>query len=89
MTLNIEIKNLTLMCLIYIREKSFFLYDFWDILKNSKKVLPIKDRFYNTLTNLSTTDKIYEHVLNVQEAFKINTMKGCHNLYPKHLCYTT
>ena len=44
-------------------------------LKSSKKGLPNKDKFYNTLTNCAIRDKIHEHVLNVWQAFKMNTVK--------------
>ena len=41
------------------------------------------DKFYNTLTNLASSNKNHEHVLNVWKAFKIDTMKDYHDLYVK------
>ena len=52
-------------------------------MKNFKEGLPSKDRFYNTLTNQEISDKNHEHVLNVWEAFKMNTMKDYHDLHLK------
>ena len=42
--------------------------------KNSKKELPGKEKFYNSLTDKKITVKEYEHILNVLNKFKMQTM---------------
>ena len=48
--------------------------DSWIALKNSKKAYLVKIKFYNPLNNCASSDKNYEHALNVWKAFKLNTM---------------
>ena len=43
--------------------------------------MPSKDKFYNTLTNCEISDRNYEHVFNVLEAFKMTVMKDYHDFY--------
>ena len=62
-----------LMYYIFLRRKGF--YDYWESFEKFKESLPNKDKFYNILTNCAITDKIYENVLNVWQAFEMNTMK--------------
>ena len=44
-----------------------------------KEKLPYKRKFYSSLTDTKISNKEYEHVLNVQNKFKINY----HDLYLK------
>ena len=48
-----------------------------------KEELSHKEKFYSLLTNRKTTDKEYEHVINIWKKFEINAMKDLHNLYSK------
>ena len=67
-----------LMFYIYLRRKGF--HDYWESFEKFKESLPNKGKFYNILTNCAITDKIYENVLNVWQAFEMNTMKDYQNL---------
>ena len=40
-----------------------------------KEELPIKEKFYSSLTDRKISDKEYEHVLNVWKKFEMKTMK--------------
>ena len=48
-----------------------------------KEELPIKEKFYSSLTDRKISDKEYEHVLNVWNKFEMKTMKDYHDLYLK------
>ena len=44
---------------------------------------PSKEKFYSSLTNKKSTDKVYVHDLNVWNKFEMKTMKDYHDLYLK------
>ena len=48
-----------------------------------KEGLHSKDKFYNTLTNCTISDKNYEHVFNIWKTVKIKIMRNNHDLYLK------
>ena len=41
-----------------------------------REELPIKEKFYSSLTGKKATDEEYEHVLNVWNTCQMKTMKG-------------
>ena len=45
-----------------------------------KEELFSKEKFYSSLTDRKNSDKVYEHVLNVRNKFKIKKMKDCQDL---------
>ena len=62
-------------------EKGFFPYFYWGNFEKLKEGLPKEDKFYNTLTSCTISDKNYQHILNVWKAFKMNNMKDYHDIY--------
>ena len=79
----IYIKNLLLTFQIYLLKKVFFRYDCWVSFETFKEGLANKDKFYNILTNRAVSDKKYEHLLNIEEAFKMNDQKVFYDFYLK------
>ena len=47
--------------------------------KKVKEELRSKEKFYNLLTDRNITDNKYDHVLNVWNKFKIETIKDYHD----------
>ena len=63
--------------------KGFCPYEYWDSFEKIKEGLHSKDNFYNTLTNCEINDKNFEHIFNIQDAFKMNILRDYHDLYSK------
>ena len=61
----------------------FFRYGCWVSFETFKEGLASKDKFYNILTNRAVSDKKYEHLLNIEEAFKMNDQKVFYDFYLK------
>ena len=53
--------------------------------EKSKDELLIKEKFYSSLTCKKISDKEYEYVLKIWNAFQVKTIKDCHNLYWKYV----
>ena len=51
--------------------------------KKFKEELPSKEKFYSSLTGKKISCKEYDHVLNVWNKFRMNTMQDYHNLQLK------
>ena len=66
-----------------VMEKGYFPYTGCNSCEKFMEGLPSKEKFYKSLINHAISDKNYEHVLNVQRAFKMYTMKDYHDLYLK------
>ena len=47
------------------KEKTIFSYTYWGSLEKFELDLPVKDNFYNTLTNCAINEKKYKYVVNV------------------------
>ena len=52
-----------------------------------KEELPIKEKFYDSLTNRKISDKEYEYIFDVWNRCEMKTMKDWHDLYLKDAFY--
>ena len=66
-----------------VKQKGFYPYEYMSDFEKFKEELPIKEKFYSSLTGEKNSDKEYKHVLNVWKKFDAKAMKDYHDLYLK------
>ena len=66
-----------------VKQNGFYLYEYMSDFKKFKEEFPVKEKFYNSLTDRKISYKEYEHVLNVSKKFLMKTMNYYHNLHLK------
>ena len=67
-----------------VKQKGVYLSGYMDSFeKFSKDKLPNRCKFFSSLEDERIGEKDYLHAINVSNAFKMNTMNDCHDLYLK------
>ena len=64
-----------------VKQKGFYPYEHMSNFQKFKEELPSKEKFYNSLTDRTISDKEYENALNVWKKLEMKTMKDYHDLY--------
>ena len=81
MLLSIGVKNNNVLDLV--KQKGFYPYEYMGDFEKFKEGLPSKEKIYSSLTDGKSSDKEYEHGLNVWGKFEMKTMKDYQGLYLK------
>ena len=63
-----------------VKQKGFYPYEHMSNFQKFKEELPSKEKFYNSLTDRTISDKEYENVLNVWKKLEMKTMKDYHDI---------
>ena len=66
-----------------VKQKGFYRYEYMTDFQKFKRRITKQIKFYCSLADRKTSDKEYEHVLNVWKKFEMKTMKDYHDLYLK------
>ena len=61
--------------------KGVYPYDYMDSFNKFNKKLPPKEEFYSILNDEHISDEVYEHALDVWDAFSLKNMGEYHDLY--------
>ena len=66
-----------------VKQNGFYPYEYRTDFEKFNERLPSKEKFYSSLTSKKINDNKYEHLFNVWNKFKMNTMKDYHDFYLK------